>query len=288
MIKPYFLLVLLCCAFVITTISVAQAQTSTPTPTPSNSPTPTPTPTSTPSPTPTPTTPTPTPTATPTPTPNATATPTPTPTPSPTPTPTNETYDAMAVPIWHISLPSFPLWTPVHLVVSYAYTQNYTVSVNTYGLSLHHETSSPTSIAFDTSAVDTYSIHVSVRYGIWVNQTVTISIAENATAAKLISFDMNSQGFDVDMLIVTSQAPSYPTADQIANNLWNRWQNVLNELQGSNQNLVNSLLGSYAMNAGFSFVAFGLSMALLIVVIYLARRQARFDHFVSGGNPQGG
>jgi hypothetical protein len=194
----------------------------------------------------------------------------------------------MAVPIWHISLPSFPLWTPVHLVVSYAYTQNYTVSVNTYGLSLHHETSSPTSIAFDTSAVDTYRIHISVRYGIWVNQTVTISIAENATAAKLISFDMNSQGFDIDMLIVTSQAPSYPTADQIADNLWNRWQNVLNELQTSNQNLVNNLLGSYAMNAGFSFVAFGLSMALLIVVIYLARRQARFDHFVSGGNPQGG
>ena len=32
MIKPYFLLALLCCAFVITTISVAQAQTSTPTP----------------------------------------------------------------------------------------------------------------------------------------------------------------------------------------------------------------------------------------------------------------
>ena len=283
MIKPYFLLVLLCCAFVITTVSVAQAQT--PTPTPTNSSTPTPTPTPTPSPTPTPT-------ATPTPTPNATSTPTATPTASPTPTPTpsstNETYNMMAVPIWHISLPSFPLLTPVHLVVSYAYTQNYTVSVNTYGLSLHHETSSPTSIAFDTSAVDTYRIHVSVRYGIWVNQTVTISIAENATAAKLISFDMNSQGFDIDMLIVTSQAPSYPTADQIADNLWYRWQNVLNELQASNQNLVNSLLGSYAMNAGFSLVAFGLSMALLIVVIYLARRQARFDHFVSGGNPQGG
>jgi hypothetical protein len=205
---------------------------------------------------------------------------TPTPTPTPTATPSSSSSSDEAMPIWQISLPSYPLWTPVDVVVDYAYTQNYTISVNTYGQSLHQEISSPTSISFTTSAIDTYTIHISVRYMVWVNQTVSVSIEQNSTADQVISVNMNSMGFNIDMMIITSQAPSYPTADQIADATWSKWQSALTELKSSNQNLINSLLGSYAIDAGFSFFAFGVSIVLIITVIYLARKQAKTDNFV--------
>lgn len=170
------------------------------------------------------------------------------------------------------------MYAPASVVVTYTYTQSYSVHVTDLGQSLHQEISNPTSMEFETSADDIYNITFTVNYDVWVNQTVTISIFENQTGtAKTMELDMDSKGFIINMMITTSTPPTYPSTDQIVNGIKDYFTNQINLMQSSNNGLVNNIMTAVVFSSALSAISFGIAMAALLLFMRSATKKARID-----------
>src|SRR4030042_224583 len=77
-----------------------------------------------------------------------------------------------------IRLPNYALGTPVQVSVTYTYTQDYAMNVSTFTQPQHQEISEPESMTFKTNDPSVYTLHVVVRYDVWVNQTITLTLFE--------------------------------------------------------------------------------------------------------------
>jgi hypothetical protein len=123
--------------------------------------------------------------------------------------------------------------------------------------------------------VDTYTIHISVRYAQWTEQTVTVSFRSgNLTAAdnepQPLEYYMNSRGFDFYLIIKTSVAPSYPSAEEVAeaqqqyfNEGINNAIQHMDEVTAADRNLVQ-------LNLIFGVPA--VTIAIACIILYLRQR----------------
>jgi hypothetical protein len=215
-------------------------------------------------------------------TPSPTPTAIPTPTAVPTAPPVRDT-GAPSTNMYSINMPNYALYSPVRIVVTYTYTQSYSINVTSFGQTLHEELSSPTSIEFDTSADDVYQIAIVVSYAVWVNQTVTISVYQNSTGAEgqTIQLAMDSEGFTINMLVSTTPPPSYPTEQDLVSGLLDGVKNELLGQEVNQQNFLNSVSAGTIFVGALAAIAFGVTIATLVLYAHNARKLAKIEAFLN-------
>ena len=183
---------------------------------------------------------------------------------------------------WHVSrfrLPSYELYAPAQIIISFVYTNNVSVNVRTLGTSLYKVTTSPVQIIFEAEAFDVYSIDVVIAYPIPVNQTVIIGLYEGGRATKGIEFDAQADRIEISMKVSVVEAPRYPTAEEIANAMWGWLQAQLNEFMERQQSIVEGVSKSALTVGVMGAISFAICLILIIVVLYVYRRVAELNEW---------
>jgi hypothetical protein len=192
---------------------------------------------------------------------------------------------------WRVArmrLPSYELYAPAQIIVSFVYTNNVSVNVHTLGTSLYKVTTSPVQIVFEAEAFDVYTIDIALSYSLPVNQTIIIGLYEGGRATKGIEFDADADRIEMTFKVSVVEAPRYPTAEEIANAMWNWLQSSLNEFttrqEETNRNVANMsvIIGSLAV------VSFAVCIVVLLAVFYLHRRVAELNEWSIRHRAEGG
>jgi hypothetical protein len=178
-----------------------------------------------------------------------------------------------------VNIPTFELYAPAKIVISFSYTKSVVVHVTTLGQSLYKAITSPTSVEFDTESFDVFTVTVNVFYSWQVNQTVTIGFFEGGRAAKGIEVGMNDNVLNLVFKISVVQAPSYPTADQIADAMMQRWQNQLAVFEASQRDLTNTMANTVTTVGSIAVIAFVVCLICIIAVFMLQRRVAELSEW---------
>jgi hypothetical protein len=108
----------------------------------------------------------------------------------------------------------FPLYAPASVTLSYATAVNYYVNVSSYD-SQHNEEQSPNSMTVFLYGLSTYEFSFNVFYAEPVNQNITIVFSGNSSSPISIPLTILNSGFSLNVIVTTSQAPSYPSAQSI-------------------------------------------------------------------------
>jgi len=176
--------------------------------------------------------------------------------------------------IGDINLPSYELYAPARVVVSFAYTKNVSIHVSTLGSSLYKAVTSPVQVEFSTEAFDVYTITIQVLYDITVDQTVTVGLFEGGRAAKGLEFNIASTGFTITMQLSVIEAPHYPTADEISDLMWQRWRNELDEFEAGQRDLVSKMADTVTVTGSLAVISFVVCIVLIVAVFYIHRKVA--------------
>jgi len=191
--------------------------------------------------------------------------------------------------IYPVSFPNFDMYAPAEIVVTYTYTQSYQVTVSDFGQTLHQEISTPTSMTFNTTADDVYNITFTVNYDVYVNQTVTVSLFETGLGvAKTMELGMDSKGFIINMIVSTSTPPTFPNANQIAEQISALFTNQVNVMQSSNNNVINSIMTAVVFACALSAIAIGVTVGALLLFMRGAVKKAKIDSLLHPQKDGGG
>ncbi len=191
-----------------------------------------------------------------------------------------QTYVPPAAEIYTVSYPTFIVYAPVSIVVTYVSSPTYSLpEVSSFGNTPHeeHHTSDPQrgtdTLQFNTTAIDTYNITFTVHYDVWVNQTVLVQITEQGEGGRtnIMCLDMNTKGFTINMLISTQKAPSYPDPNEIIAGInqgtQSYWNNQIAQLQSDNSDLLGISAGTQILTLVAIFISITISMLTLIVLV---------------------
>jgi hypothetical protein len=168
---------------------------------------------------------------------------------------------------------SFPLYAPAEITLSYAEAQNYYVNFTSYDTS-HSESQSPYGMSVSLFGVGTYMFSFNVYYSQLVNQSVTLTLSSgNSSFPMSIPISICNMGFVLDVVIVTSQEPYYPSA-----------QDIWNYGNGQQQQLIDTVTQSFneqqAQTNTFIIIG-GVAVGVIaVVVVLLYRRSRQHDHIM--------
>jgi hypothetical protein len=134
-------------------------------------------------------------------------------------------------------------------------------------------------VIFEAEAFDVYTIDIRIEYSIPVNQTVIIGLYEGGRATKGIEFDTSARVILISMKVSVVEAPTYPTAEDIANAMANWLQGYLTEYTGQMTVTINQMGESMLIIGVLGVVAFVVSVAVLVAVFYVHRRVAELSEW---------
>ena len=205
------------------------------------------------------------------------------------------TVVAVATPVeaqyWRVArlrLPSYELYAPAQIIVSFVYTNNVSVNVRTLGTSLYKVTTSPVQIIFEAEAFDVYTIDIALSYSLPINQTIIIGLYEGGRATKGIEFDTDADRIEMTFKVSVVEAPRYPTAEEIANAMWNWLQTSLNEFMTRQENINLGIANSSAIIGSLGVISFVVCIVVLLAVFYLHRRVAELSEWSIRHKAEGG
>lgn len=184
---------------------------------------------------------------------------------------------------WEVArlrLPSYELYAPAQIIVSFVYTNNVSVNVRTLGTSLYKVTTSPVQVVFEAEAFDVYTIEMSLSYSLPINQTILIGLYEGGRATKGIEFDAEADRIEIIMKVTVIEAPRFPSAEEIANAMWGWLQSSLSEFTAQQQGLVEGMGKTMMVVGTLGVISFTVSLAVLIAVFYVHRRTAELSEWV--------
>ena len=176
-------------------------------------------------------------------------------------------------------LPSYELYAPAKIIVSFVYTNNVSTNVRTLGTSLYKVTTSPVQVVFEAEAFDVYTIDVLIEYTIPVNQTVIIGLYEGGRAAKGIEFDTSASRIYLSMRVSVVEAPTFPTAEQIADAMANWLQSYLSEYTAQQTITINKMGETMLVIGVLAVIGFVVSIAVLVAVFYVHSRVAELSEW---------
>ncbi|MEM3361429.1 MAG: hypothetical protein QXV85_09540 [Candidatus Bathyarchaeia archaeon] len=180
---------------------------------------------------------------------------------------------------FNFRLPSYELYAPAKIIVSFVYTNNVSTNVRTLGTSLYKVTTSPVQVVFEAEAFDVYTIDVLIEYAIPVNQTVVIGLYEGGRAVKGIEFDTSASRIYISMHVSVVEAPTFPTAEQIADAMANWLQSYLSEYTAQQTNTINKMSETMLVVGVLAVIGFVVSIAVLLAVFYVHRRVAELSEW---------
>ena len=179
----------------------------------------------------------------------------------------------------NIGLPNYELYAPAKVVVSFVYTKNVTIEVSTLKTSLYKAITSPVQLEFDTEDVDVYTVTMHILYGVKVNQTIVIGIFEGDRPAKSMEFDVVSSSITVTMKLSVVKEPTYPTAEEISNLMWVKWQNELATFESKQNDLVTGISNTVVTVGSLAAIAFAVTVALILVVFRMHQKVAELSEW---------
>jgi len=113
-----------------------------------------------------------------------------------------------------LNLRAYP---PARILVSYAYTQNYSLSdVSSLGKSIYRHILSPTSIEFQAEDVDQYTFTATIRYAAIVEQSIQIAVFSGNHPPEAVQFNVKSDTVRIQFTLTVEQEPRYPTSVEVA------------------------------------------------------------------------
>jgi len=109
-------------------------------------------------------------------------------------------------------------YTPVRMVVSFAYAENVTHSdVYSSGQSIWRLETSPISATFSTDAQDVFTFTITVNYAVKTNQTIVISVYSGSQQAMdEYRFNVATSQLTFRFKVVTAQEPHFPSVEEYA------------------------------------------------------------------------
>ena len=201
------------------------------------------------------------------------------------------TFKPVEAQYWRVArmrLPSYELYAPAQIIISFVYTNNVSVNVRTLGTSLYKVTTSPVQIIFEAEAFDVYTIDVALAYSTPINQTIIIGLYEGGRATKGIEFDTDADRIEMTFKVSVVEAPRYPTAEEIANAMWNWLQASLSEFMTRQENINLSIANSSAIIGSLGVISFVVCIVALLAVFYLHRRVAELSEWSIRHKAEGG
>lgn len=179
-----------------------------------------------------------------------------------------------------------PLFAPATVTLTYAEAQNYFVNFSSYDTS-HAESQCATSMTVSLYGVGTYQFSFNVHYSQLVNQTVTLLLSSgNTTFPMSFPISICNRGFVLDVIIITSQEPYFPSADEIADATYNQQRKLIENMS---QDVKDSQMFTNLIITVISAVVVVVVVVLAVVVIWARRTDRRqiglqYRGFGHGGN----
>lgn len=136
---------------------------------------------------------------------------------------TNVTIASAEISVTHqISVESYASTT---IIISFAYADNVTKSdVYSANRSLWRLETTPISVTFTTDAIDVFYFTVTINYAIETNQTLLIDVYSGSQRMH-DNFKLNVDAHTITLIfnVVTSQEPHFPTVEEYANIVMERF-----------------------------------------------------------------
>jgi hypothetical protein len=229
-------------------------------------------------------------TFTPTPTPTHTPAPIRTPVPTPTPTPPRGSNDELPVDeippavLYVAEQPiMIPLYTFAVVTVTFEKTPVHAWNVSkSYSSSTNEnydDSSGYAIFTLSTGSVDVFTLRLEAAYPTLVSQTVVIRGFGNGTASNAIicPITMNATGFVLDITILTSEAPHYPTAEDVASASLSRFEEASkNNTEAFNSGIA-EVQNSSVIIGSLGSVGFFIALGVLVFFGFYVGSRSRKD-----------
>jgi hypothetical protein len=167
---------------------------------------------------------------------------------------------------------TIPLYLPSGITINYYPSQSKLAYTNSSQGGQYYDSSSSSGMySIQMLNVDTYNIHVEVRYGSWVNQTIYISIVSGNQTDSLNDFQINPEvsgtGFNLDIQVSTKIFPQIPTADENAAAFMTRYNSAEANMTAHNDAVSQKQTDELTTIAVLSII--GTCIAILAVIVGL-------------------
>jgi len=134
-------------------------------------------------------------------------------------------------------------------------------------------------VIFEAEAFDLYTITVDIYYITAVNQTIVIGLFEGGRAAKGMEVDVVADHISLTMRVSVIEAPRIPTAEEISDAIWARWQSALDDFKAENRVLTDRMGETMAVVGGLAVIAFVVCMVSVIAVFRMNRKVAELSEW---------
>ena len=166
-------------------------------------------------------------------------------------------------------------YATARIVISYAYTNSFTVSnVTSLGRSMYKIISSPMGIEFEGVDVDRYTFTADVRYATVTDQLIQVAIFSAEHPPEGIEYNVRGKVVKITVALTVEKEPKYPTAEEVAEAVVKQMSDSLQQFQVQQQKLVNQVSDTIVSIGSIAAIAFVLVVVLLIVVFRIHRRMA--------------
>lgn len=200
------------------------------------------------------------------------------------PTPTPYTAGSSAFSVQSINPAGNPLLFSTYnrtiVTLHFEPSQNSTLSVATSDPNFNRG-GDASRLIFFANGISTYHLHFQVLYGgLVTDQTVTLTVESGDGKDQIINLVSSNIGFTLDVILVTSVLPKYPSADEIASASNSQTQQMLEEMNRENE----------SRQALLTYVIYGLAAAVVVivaVVVLVIRHQRHSDQRINEMNAQG-
>jgi hypothetical protein len=121
-------------------------------------------------------------------------------------------------------------FSSVKVIVSYAYTENYThTDVSSTNQSLWQFSITPNGMSFSSDAVDVFKFSFTVQYPVSITQNVVMDVFQGSQQVEDTSIlPFSGDTLSMTFQVVTAMEPHYPTADEILNLFAGRYPSLQN------------------------------------------------------------
>ncbi len=161
------------------------------------------------------------------------------------------------------------LYSPCTLKLEYEYTKNVTVGdVSSMGPSLYEVTHSPIEFRFEASDIDTYAFTLQLAYEVRTIQTMKLTVFSGSQPPSTIEMPAEAANVTLYFEVTVHKEPSYPTVEEITENLITHMTGQLEIYHADNQRtfrLISQGLTNYSYLVALVVVA-------LIILIFLVYR----------------
>jgi hypothetical protein len=112
---------------------------------------------------------------------------------------------------------SLQAYAPARIVITYAYTNNFSVSdVSAMGRPEYKIISGPTSIEFKTEDTDRFTFTVEIKYAAVVGQSIQIALFSAGNPPEGIQLNVKTSTVRIRITLTVTEEPRYPSAQDVA------------------------------------------------------------------------